>query len=137
MVTTWTWGLFLSPVCLNPVTGFRYIFLKSMDLTQRFYSWPWINGCLWMVTWSPLHLTKFKSSNSNRLITRTHSKVWAQGQILVQGRPFWSGSFIEFRPKLRLPMFDSWIVPPSIAIEKRGILRDSVITAAFLIFSLW
>ena len=34
-------------------------------------------------------------------------------------------------------MFDSWIVPPSIAIEKRGILRDSVITAAFLIFSLF
>ena len=47
------------------------------------------------------------------------------------------GAYIEHRLKLKLPMFDSWIVPPSIAIEKRGILRDSVITAAFLIFSLW
>ena len=137
MVTTWNCGLILSLVCLNPVTGIRYIFLKSMDLTQRFYSWPWINGCLWMVTWSPLHLVKLKTSNSNRLTTRTHSIVWTQRQILVQRSPFQWRAYIEFRLKLGLPMFDSWIVPPSIAIEKRGILRDSVITAAFLIFSLW
>ena len=86
---------------------------------------------------SPHDIEVFKFKASYHKDSQWISKVGSQGQIIGQGKAFCWGAYIELGLKLKLPMFDSWIVPPSIAIEKRGILRDSVITAAFLIFSLW